>query len=319
MRKLFEEILNEIIAEQNGKDPALDVTGKESIYTPDQQKFLAHFGKTQNQSLGILYSLSPSGIQEFLNRSGALYNLTSDVLVQLLKLKVISIVPYTGYSRNTDYTIKCNVPTKEFADFSTAEEEPAAGGGGGAPAGGGDTGGFTGGGGMTTADLDAGGGGGAEPPAEEEAGEPVGAEVPEEGAEVPAPDEGAPEESFRKDGTLLTETDDIVHTQYTYPQIVKESIKIAKQLMTSYYINENFFKRAASSRVLNRLPKGYLILLERIIVDLSKKMRNNLDKEHLVADILDNLAHNFGLTPNQILKSYTFYKHQNRLKNLVKK
>ena len=47
-------------------------------------------------------------------------------------------------------------------------------------------------------------------------------------------------------------------------------------------------------------------------------MFSRLEKEHLVADILDNLAHNFGLTPNQIYRAFIFYRTQNRLGNLVK-
>lgn len=319
MRELFEEILNEILAEAENTSKEIEITGKESVYTPEQQKFLGQFGKTQNQSLGILYSLSPAGIQEFINRSGAMYNLTTDVLTQLLRAKVISIVPYTGYSRNTDYTIKCNVPTEDLAAFSTDGEESAdASAGGGAM----DTGGgsdFTGGGGMTTADLDTGGGGAPEPAPDiggEPGAEPTGAEVPEEGADIP--DEG-PEESFRKDGTLIMETDDYVHMQYTYPQILRETVKVAQKIINEQRGNETFSGRVAKSRVLNRLPGGYLTLLEKIIKNLSGKIYNTLDKEHLVADILDNLAHNFGLTPNQILRSYTFYRSQNRLKNLVKK
>ena len=319
MKQLFEEILNEILAEQGAKSTDTEITGKESVYTPEQQKFLANFAKNQNDSLGILYSLSPAGVQEFINRSGAIYNLSTDVLTQLLKSRVISIVPYTGYSRNTDYTIKCNVPLESLAGFSTEDDTESEEGG---DAGGGDMGGgsdFTGGGGMTTADLDTGGDmgagiGGEAPGAGAE--EPVGAEVPEEGAELP---EEGPEESFRKDGDLLFETEDLVHSKYTYPQILRETAKIAEKLITEQRGNETFSGRVAKSRVLNRLPAGYLNLLERIIKNLSGQIHNTLEKEHLVADILDNLAHNFGLTPNQILKSYTFYKNQNRLKNLIKK
>ena len=315
MKKLFERVLDEILAEQDASTDDIEVTGTESVYTPEQQKFLAHFGKTQNNSLGILYSLSPAGIQEFINRSGAAFNLTVDVLIQLIKAGVVSIVPYTGYSRNVDYTIKCNVPLEGLAAFSTDDESAEGETDGGAmDAGGGSD--FTGGGGMTTADLDTGAPDtGADLP---DAGgdDLVGADVPEDGAELP--DEG-PEESFRRDGTLLFETADFIHSRYTYPQILRKTAKIATQLITEQRGNETFSKRVASSRVLNRLPAGYLTLLEKIIKNLSGKVHNTLEKEHLVADILDNLAHNFGLTPNQILKSYTFYQSQNRLKNLVKK
>jgi hypothetical protein len=326
MTRLFEEILNEILAEQNAKSNEQEVTGNESVYTPEQQKFLANFAQNQTDSLGIVYSLSPAGIQEFINRSGAMYNLSTNVLTQLLKTRVISIVPYTGYSRNTDYTIKCNVPLESLTGFSTGDDTDA---GEVAPGVSGDTGGnsdFTGGSGLTTADLATGGdtgadvggetlpAGGETPPTGAE--EPIGADVPEEGAELP--DEG-PEESFRKDGDLLFEADELVHVKYTYPQILHETAKIAKKLITEQRGNETFSGRASKSRVLNRLPIGYLNLLERIIKNLSGTIHSTLEKEHLVADILDNLAHNFGLTPNQILKSYTFYKNQNRLQNLIKK
>ena len=300
MRELFEEILNEILAEEeNSKE--FDIEANDSIYTPEQEKFLGHFGKTKNQSLGIIYSLSPAGFQEFLNRSGAMYNLTADVLVQLLKAKIISIVPYIGYSRNTDYTIKCNVPTEDLADFSTdgetnGNDEVDASGMSPSMDSSGGAGGFSG--GIAGSEN------------------PIGADVPEDGADVP---DEAPEESFRKDGTLIVETNDYVHMQYTYPQILQETVKIAKKLITEQRGNESFAGRVAKSRVLNRLPAGYLTLLEKIIKNLSSQVHNTLDKEHLVADILDNLSHNFGLTPNQILKSYTFYQNQNRLKNLVKK
>ena len=72
------------------------------------------------------------------------------------------------------------------------------------------------------------------------------------------------------------------------------------------------------ARTLKRLPKGYVLHLERIIQILSKKVHTKLEKEHLVADILDNLSHNFGLTPQQVYKSYIYYKSQNRLKNVIK-
>jgi hypothetical protein len=56
MKQLFEEILNEILAEQVAESADTEITGKESVYTPEQQKFLANFAKNQNDSLGILYS-----------------------------------------------------------------------------------------------------------------------------------------------------------------------------------------------------------------------------------------------------------------------
>ncbi len=329
MKQLFETILNKILAEQSDSAAQDEVTGKESVYTPDQQKFLANFSKHQNNSLGILYSLSPAGIQEFINRSGAIYNVSVDVLIQLIKSNVISIVPYTGYSRNTDYTIKCNVPLEDLKGFETEDDAAQADAGSEgaemAPSGGD----FAGGGGMTTGDL------GTDAPADEfgddipdapagdvGAGADIGGdetpELPADETPEEIPDTG-PEESFRKNGKLIFESAELVHTYYTYPQILLETANVAKKLLTEQRGNETFKRRVAKSRVLNRLPAGYLSLLEKIIKNLSGKVHNSLEKEHLVADILDNLAHNFGLTPNQILRSYTFYRNQNKLQNLVKK
>lgn len=312
MKKLFELIVNELLIEQEG-----DIIGTESVYTPEQQKFLAHFGKSGNDSLGILYSRSDIGIQEFINRNGAIYNATPDVIASLLKSNVISIIPYTGYSRNTDYTIKCNVPLETLTAFSindepnddksdtptdtTVPDSEISGGGGG----------------MTTADLETG------DIDSDDTGEGD-AELPDTGEDVAdnelqeIPDEG-PEESFSKTGNLIYEMSYDVHSHFTYPEILKESAHIAKKLLSEQNKSISFRKRASKSRVLKRLPSGYLIMLEKIIKNLSNKIHNTIDKEHLVADILDNLAHNFGLTPNQILRSYTFYKNQNKLRNLIKK
>ena len=39
MKQLFETILNKILAEQSDSAAQDEVTGKESVYTPDQQNF----------------------------------------------------------------------------------------------------------------------------------------------------------------------------------------------------------------------------------------------------------------------------------------
>ena len=45
---------------------------------------------------------------------------------------------------------------------------------------------------------------------------------------------------------------------------------------------------------------------------MGEKVKNDMEKEHLVADILDNLSHNFGLTPKQVYRSYIYYKSHKR-------
>ena len=52
---------------------------------------------------------------------------------------------------------------------------------------------------------------------------------------------------------------------------------------------------------------------------MDKKTKNNLEKERLVADILDNLQVNLKLTPKDIRKSYEFHKNQKRLQKTLDK
>jgi hypothetical protein len=325
MKTLFEQIVDEFLVEQNQSEQ------ENVIYTPEQQKFLARFGELGATHLGILYSDTPEGRQEFVNRSGMDFGATPDVINSLEQGGIISIVPYGGKSRDTDYTIQLNIDINDVKGFSSGLEkggkedatgaaEPtdtSAGGGGG-------------GGGFSAPPMDLGG----EPPAEDLGGDVEGAageegppiETGEEGAEpaeggeeepepLDIPDEG-PSESFRKDGELLLET--IIPGVYNYKSILIETaastkivIEQSKRRKASVYAN--------ASRVLKRLPAGYIHYLEKIIGILAKKTYNDLEREHLVADILDNLAYNFGLTPYQILKSYVYYKNQNRLKNVIKK
>ena len=97
------------------------------------------------------------------------------------------------------------------------------------------------------------------------------------------------------------------------------SLEISKLLVSEQKKHTKTRVHSGKSRTLRRLPAGYVVYLERIIQILGQKLHTNLEKEHLVADILDNLSHNFGLTPKQVYRSYIYYKSQNRLGNLVKK
>ena len=94
-----------------------------TVFTPAEEKFLAKFVELGSQSLGIIYSPNEIGIREFLGRSGKDFNLTPDVLAKLIKDKIISIVPYGGYSRNEDYTIRCNVPLDELEGLSSGDDK----------------------------------------------------------------------------------------------------------------------------------------------------------------------------------------------------
>ena len=108
-----EELLNALKEEEIPTSP----------FTDAEEKFLAKFVELGTQSLGILYTKNEVGIREFLMRSGKDYNLTPDVLSKLMKDGIISIVPYGGYARNEDYTIKCNLPLDELEGLSSGDSK----------------------------------------------------------------------------------------------------------------------------------------------------------------------------------------------------
>lgn len=208
-----------------------------SPYSPEEEKFLAKFFELKTDSIGILYAKDATGVREFLNRSGKDFNLTPNILYSLLKQGTISIVPYGGYARNEDYTLKLNIPVEDLEGLSSGD----------APA-------------------------GEEPPV-------------------------ATEESVESSKDLAN-------------LLISEAKKSKKKKKSKVHTKK--------SRTLKRLPKGYVSYLEKIIQILGSKLHSVREREQLVADILDNLSHNFGLTPKQVYRSYIYYKSQNRLANLVK-
>jgi hypothetical protein len=291
MKLLFEEIVNELLNEQE--------TTNQEVFTPQQQKFLGKFAEKNSQSLGILYSTSPEGIEEFILRSGEALQLTPETFNYLIDADIISI-EQIGTRRDPMYTISLNIPISTIAAFAatgdaetgdaettlSADTSTSTSGGGG---------------GMTTADL------GSETETPE-------TETPEDAETEPIPDTG-PEESFRKDGELILEYKRL--NIYKYKSILEQSARSLKHIIHEQSKSPKVY--SSNSRVLNRLPAGYIYYLERIIELMSKRLHTDLEKEHLVADLLDNLAFNFGLTPNQILRSYVFYKNQNKLRAILKK
>lgn len=265
IRKIVQEELSRIIAEQ-------EETADVSPFSDEEKAFLGKFAQTNSRYLGIIYSKTDVGIEEFLTRSGANLNLNFGVLDKLLKDNIIEIVPYGGYGRNEDYTLHLKLDLKDVEEYKQNAESGAEGGA--APEGGSE--------------------------------EPTGAEVPEE-APTPEPEEPAetPNEWTARYGDILVES------ARTAKKLIEQRNTISRKQQSKVY--------AQQGRVLNRLPKGYVQYLERIILILAGKLHNDLEREHLVADILDNLAHNFGLTPKQILRSYIYYKNQNRLQRIIGK
>ena len=98
--------LNQMLNEQQEAEETTDV----DVFTEPQQKFLSSFAKAGSQHIGVIYSVSDIGIREFVARSGKQYNCTPAVLLSLIRGKYIKIVPYTGFGRDSDYTLELRLP-----------------------------------------------------------------------------------------------------------------------------------------------------------------------------------------------------------------
>ena len=131
MSRLNERIilntLHALIAEQAPVDQNQETNNKEySVYTPEEQKFLGKFDTYGSKHLGVIYSLTDIGIREFITRSGAQLQCTPGLLFQLLRDRIIKIVPAGGYGGDTDYTIELQL---SLDDIKGMGEEQSAGGG----------------------------------------------------------------------------------------------------------------------------------------------------------------------------------------------
>ena len=116
----------------------------DSPFTPAEAKFLGKFDAYGSRHIGIIYSISDIGIREFIMRSGKDLNLTPDILLNLIKNKIIKIVPYSGWGRNDDYTLELRLSLDDINGLGDADKAsiekgsdasgaPAADGGGGLP------------------------------------------------------------------------------------------------------------------------------------------------------------------------------------------
>jgi hypothetical protein len=114
-----------------------------------------------------------------------------------------------------------------------------------------------------------------------------------------------------------------------YGDVLTESALIAKRLISEKNtkkktsknkdIEINYEIYVDQSRILKRLPVGFVNQLKKIIGMLDKETKNIGEKERLVADILDNLQVNFNLDIKHITTSYNFYRDQKRLQKYIDK
>lgn len=131
LRKLIAEQAQSSNVTDNAPNSAVD-----SPFTPAEEKFLGKFDAYGTKHLGILYSTSDIGVREFITRSGFDLNVTAGILLNLIRHNIIKIVPYTGFGRNTDYTIELQLSLDDVAGLGAEDKEKAqsgAAGGGAAP------------------------------------------------------------------------------------------------------------------------------------------------------------------------------------------
>ena len=207
---IIRSTLKDIISEQDDNIRA-------NIFDDAQKKFLGTFAAAGSRHLGIIYSISDIGIREFVSRSGSQYNCSPEIILSLVRGKYIKIVPYTGYGRDTDYTIELQLPLESVQEYAAlaGEKSDDASADGVTP----DTSSSGGGGGSFGV-----GGGGGLPPMDDMAGDVPEGEPPIDGEEPPIEGEEPPIEG--EDEPDL----EVAHI-VKYGDLLKESVKISKQLM----------------------------------------------------------------------------------------
>lgn len=104
-----------------------------------------------------------------------------------------------------------------------------------------------------------------------------------------------------------------------YGTLLQESVKIVKQLVTEAPKKQKKSVEIPTNktRILKRLPAGYVYHLRKILDIIDSKTKTVNEKERLIADMLDILQLNLKLTPAQIKKSYEFHRNQKRLQKLL--
>jgi len=103
-----------------------------------------------------------------------------------------------------------------------------------------------------------------------------------------------------------------------YGDIIKESIKITKQVLTETKTKRKKTENPVDkTRIYKTLPKRYLEDMDRIIKAMSTKAKTNADRTKIIADVLDILQLKLKLTPKQIERSYEFHKNQKKLQKYL--
>lgn len=123
---LFEQDAPPTGTESKNETDNAPSSAKNSPFSPAEERFLGKFDVYGTTHLGILYSISDIGIREFVSRSGKELNVTPEILLSLLRNDIIKIVPYTGYGRNTDYTIELQLSLDDVKGLGSEEDKEKA-------------------------------------------------------------------------------------------------------------------------------------------------------------------------------------------------
>ena len=135
--RIVENTLKQLIAEAPAQETDNITSDSTAVFTPAQEKFLGKFDAYGTEHLGVIYSVSDVGIQEFIARSGKDLNITPGILLSLLRSKSIKIVPYGGWGRDDNYTIELQLSLDDIAGMGAEDKkniEAGSAAAGGAPA-----------------------------------------------------------------------------------------------------------------------------------------------------------------------------------------
>lgn len=229
------------------------------LFTPAEERFLGKFDAYGSDTLGVIYSLSDTGIREFMQRSGKDLNLSVGMLLKLIKQRVIKVVKYGGWGRDSQYTLKLMLSLDDVKGLGDDDEEKAEN------------------------DTAAG------------AGAAGAAMVP------PAPMVAWVE----KYGDVLTEAAKLATT------LAKTSLTESKKSDVEIYHEK--------SRILKQFSPDFLRDLKRIVEKIHKKSLTGSQQVRLIADILDNLQVNLGLTKENVQQAYQYHREQKKLQKYMDK
>jgi hypothetical protein len=229
------------------------------LFTPAEERFLGKFDAYGSDTLGVIYSLSETGIREFMQRSGKDLNLTVGMLIKLIKQGVIKVVKYGGLGRDSQYTLKLMLSLDDVKGLGDEDEEKAE---------------------NDSATGAAGAAGAVVPPA------PMVAWV-------------------EKYGDVLTEAAKLAVT------LSKTTLTESKKSDIEIYTEK--------SRILKQFSPDFLRDLKRIVEKIHKKSLSGSQQVRLVADILDNLQVNMGLTKENVAQAYQYHREQKKLQKYMDK